>query len=437
MIAPLLDPMFLLAFADVGLQTAGLDGPAWFYWLGWLLVFLVVFPGIVAYIVLAERKLAGRFQDRIGPNRVGPFGLLQPIADAIKLVTKENLVPRSADAFVHLLAPVLLMVSSFLVLAVIPFGVRSTARDTIPFGVADAPDPASRWYPGLAAVDTASGLLYLIAAASLSVLGIFLAGWSSRNKFALIGSMRGVAQLVSYEIPQVLSLVPVILWTGSLSLVGIFNAQLDQGWFLFSPPGIAAFVLLLIASIAEVNRAPFDLPEAESEIIAGYHTEYSGMRFGLFFLAEYLAIFGISCVAVALFLGGGTLPGTTWPLGSIDSVILANVILIAIFGVKVALMIFLVFWIRATLPRMRVDRLMNFAWKVLIPLCLVNILVAAAWLELGVRRDRPLFGWLVTLPVLIVAIAGFVRLSRSGGPAPVLGKTTLAQPTPTPSGSLR
>jgi NADH-quinone oxidoreductase subunit H len=161
------------------------------------------------------------------------------------------------------------------------------------------------------------------------------------------------------------------------------------------------------------------------------------MRFGLFFLAEYLAIFGISCVAVALFLGGGTLPGTTWPLGSIDSVILANVILIGLFGVKVALMIFLVFWIRATLPRMRVDRLMNFAWKVLIPLCLVNILVAAAWLELGVRRDRPLLGWLVTLPVLIVAVAGFARLSRSGGPAPVLGKTTLAQSTPTPSGSLR
>src|SRR5690606_35020794 len=212
-------------------------------------------------------------------------------------------VPGLADPIVHVIAPVLLIVSSFLVLAVIPFGVTGAQRMMVPFGVAEA-GREDRWYPGLAAVDTASGLLYLIAAASLSVLGIFLAGWASRNKFSLLGSMRGVAQLVSYEIPQVLSLVPVILWTGSLSLVGIFNAQLDQGWFLFSPPGIAGFILLTIASIAETNRAPFDLPEAESEIIAGYHTEYSGMRFGLFFLAEYLAIFGIACLGVAVFLGG-------------------------------------------------------------------------------------------------------------------------------------
>lgn len=427
----------LLAFVDVLPKRAELPGPPWLYWLGWLPVFAGIFPLIVAYIVLAERKIAGRFQDRIGPNRVGPFGLLQPIADAIKLVTKENIVPRAADAFVHVLAPVLLLISAFLVLAVIPFGVTGTSRDVIPFGVVDPEASAGRWYPGLAAINTASGLLYLVAAASLSVLGVFLAGWASRNKFALIGSMRGVAQLVSYEIPQVLSLVPVILWTGSLSLVGIFNVQLDQGWFLFSPPGLFAFVLLMIASVAETNRAPFDLPEAESEIIAGYHTEYSGMRFGLFFLAEYLAVFGISCLATAVFLGGGALPFTNWPLGSVDSVVLVNVVLIVGFAAKVACLIFLIFWVRATLPRMRVDRLMNFAWKVLIPLCLVNILAAALWLELAVRRDRPLLGWLIVLPLLVLALAIFVRLSRLGGPAPVVGRATRLRPSPSAPGPLR
>ncbi len=188
-----------------------------------------------------------------------------------------------------MLAPVVLIVSAFLVLAVMPFGI------------------------GMAPVNIPSGLLYLVAVSSLSSLGIFLAGWSSRNKYALLGSMRAVAQLVSYEVPQVLSTVPVVLWTGSLSLVAIFDKQLEYGWFLFSPPGLVAFAILLIANIAEVNRTPFDLPEAESEIIAGYHTEYSGMRFGLFFLAEYLSVFGVSCLGTILFLGGGSLPFTDFP----------------------------------------------------------------------------------------------------------------------------
>ena len=253
-------------------------------WAAWLLVgFFGVFPGIVAYMVWAERKVAARFQDRIGPNRVGPLGLLQPIADAIKLLTKESIVPGAADQWVHLLAPVLILVSAFLVLAVIPFGV------------------------GMAPVNLPSGMIYLVAVSSLSPLGIFLAGWSSRNKYSLLGAMRAVAQLVSYEIPQVLSTIPVVLWAGSLSLVTIFDKQLEYGWFVFSPPGLLAFALLLIASIAEVNRTPFDLPEAESEIIAGYHTEYSGMRFGLFFLAEYMSVFGVSCLGTALFLGGGSI----------------------------------------------------------------------------------------------------------------------------------
>src|SRR5262245_838907 len=274
-------------------------------WALWLLVgFFGVFPGIVAYMVWLERKVAARFQDRIGPNRVGPLGLLQPIADAIKLVTKEDLVPRDADQLVHLAAPVLVIVSAFLVMAVIPFAA------------------------GMAPVNLPSGMVYLIAVSSISPFGICLAGWSSRNKYSLLGSMRSVAQLVSYEVPQVLSTIPIVLWAGSLSLVTIFDKQVEFGWFIFSPPGLLAFVILLIASIAEVNRTPFDLPEAESEIIAGYHTEYSGMRFGLFFLAEYLSVFAVSCLATALFLGGGSpIPFVEFPMSMLnDNAILSYVV---------------------------------------------------------------------------------------------------------------
>ena len=315
---------------------------------------------------MARGKVAARFQDRIGPNRVGPLGLLQPIADAIKLITKEDIVPRNADQIVHLAAPVLVIVSAFLVMAVIPFAIN------------------------MAPVNLPSGMVYLIAVSSISPLGIFLAGWSSRNKYSLLGAMRSVAQLVSYEVPQVLSTVPIVLWTGSLSLVSVFDRQLEFGWWIFSPPGLLAFVILLIASIAEVNRTPFDLPEAESEIIAGYHTEYSGMRFGLFFLAEYLSVFAISCLATALFLGGGTpIPFAEFPANLLGettlSYILVDLILIPVFLAKVLGFIFLMFWIRVTLPRMRVDRLMNFAWKYLVPLAIVNIIAASVWFEIVVR----------------------------------------------------
>ena len=279
----------------------------------WLAVgFFGVFPGIVAYMVWLERKVAARFQDRIGPNRVGPLGLLQPIADAIKLITKEDLVPRDADRC----GP--------------PAG--AGARDRL--GVSgDRGDPVRDRH---GAGEPASGMVYLVAVSSMSPLGIFLAGWSSRNKYSLLGAMRSVAQLVSYEVPQVLSTVPIVLWAGSLSLVTIFDKQVEFGWFIFSPPGLLAFVILLIASIAEVNRTPFDLPEAESEIIAGYHTEYSGMRFGLFFLAEYLSVFAVSCLATALFLGGGTpIPFVEFPttfltrINTVSAYILVDMILLA------------------------------------------------------------------------------------------------------------
>ena len=388
-----------------------LDNAKLIQWLVWLAVgFFGVFPGIVAYMVWAERKVAARFQDRIGPNRVGPFGLLQPIADAIKLICKENIVPKAADQWVHLLAPVLILVSAFLVLAVIPFGV------------------------GMAPVNLPSGMVYLVAVSSLSPLGIFLAGWSSRNKYSLLGAMRAVAQLVSYEIPQVLSTVPVVLWAGSLSLVTIFDRQLEEGWFILSPPGLLAFVILLISSLAEVNRTPFDLPEAESEIIAGYHTEYSGMRFGLFFLAEYMSVFGVSCLGTVLFLGGGSIlpfpPFSEFPMSIHGtkpfSYLLVNTIMLSVFLVKVSLFVFVMFWVRATLPRMRVDRLMNFAWKFLVPLSIVNVLIAAVWYELVLRPGVPLFtvgflpngavnalvGWLVTGPFTLFAVWFVIWFNR-------------------------
>jgi NADH-quinone oxidoreductase subunit H len=385
-----------------------LDIWMWVRWALWLLVgFFGVFPGIVAYMVWLERKVAARFQDRIGPNRVGPLGLLQPIADAIKLITKEDLVPRNADQLVHLAAPVIVIVSAFLVLAVMPFAIN------------------------MAPVNLPSGVVYLIAVSSLSPLGIFLAGWSSRNKYSLLGAMRSVAQLVSYEIPQVLSTVPIVLWAGSLSLVTIFDKQRDFGWWIFSPPGLLAFIILLIASIAEVNRTPFDLPEAESEIIAGYHTEYSGMRFGLFFLAEYLSVFAISCLATALFLGGGTpIPFVEFPMNFLGdttfSYVLVDLILIPVFMGKVLFFIFLMFWIRVTLPRMRVDRLMNFAWKYLVPLSIVNILAAGVWYEYVIRPGSLflrnwIWGTVWTSLILIPAIWLVFWLNRRTSASAPLG----------------
>ena len=390
-------------------QSPEIDEPHILRWaLIIAVVFFGIFPGIVAYMVWAERKVAGRFQDRIGPNRVGPFGLLQPIADAIKLITKEDIVPLAADRWVHLLAPVLILVSAFLTLPVIPFGV------------------------GLAAVNPPSGLIYLIAVSSISALGVFLAGWSSRNKYSLLGAMRAVAQLVSYEVPQVLATVPVVLWAGSLSLVTIFDKQVEYGWFIFSPPGFLAFVTLTIANIAEVNRTPFDLPEAESEIIAGYHTEYSGMRFGLFFLAEYLSVFAVSCLGTAIFLGGGTLP---WPLTgepvhtfgggqTLAAMLFLNLPMIGIFMAKVSLYIFLMFWVRATLPRLRVDQLMSFAWKCLVPLSIVNVFIAAVWHEVVIRPARPnyLLGGGVTTPLVIGSVAAVFAIFRASAKSGEAGR---------------
>ena len=312
---------------------------------------MAVFGLCFAVTTIVERKALGRFQNRYGPNRVGPFGLLQPIADAIKMLIKEDIVPFSADKLVHFLAPIVLCVPVWLTFSVLPFG------------------------KGMSAIDLDAGLLFFFALGASSELAVFMAGWASRNKYAIVGAMRAIAQMISYEIPLVLSTVAVVMVVGSLSLNEIVNAQATYlwnvlpAWHVFTPWGFAAFVFFMIAACAETNRAPFDLPEAESEIIAGYLTEYSGFKYALFFLGEYLGLFAISGLAVTLFLGGWTPPLKF--LAFIPSWIW--------FFVKFAALIAFFIWVRATVPRLRMDQLMKLCWKFLVPLTLINLLVVALW----------------------------------------------------------
>jgi NADH-quinone oxidoreductase subunit H len=306
---------------------------------------LLFAPLVMMYMTWIERKFVARLQDRIGPNRVGPFGLLQPIADMIKFFIKEDIVPTSADHVLHLLAPIVVVIPVVLAFAVIPWGKQ------------------------MAAVELNVGILYLIALGSIGTIGIFAAGFGSNNKFALVGAMRAIAQIISYEIPQVLAISVVVLLVGSLSLVKIVEAQrglFGLAWFVFFVPvGPLAFIVYFISATAEVNRVPFDLPEAESELVAGYHTEYSGMKFGLFYLAEFLNTFIISLIGATLFLGGWQGPGVEqFPLLGVFY-----------FAIKVIVLVILQPWLRGTLPRIRVDQLMNFAWKVLVPLSLALILL--------------------------------------------------------------
>jgi NADH-quinone oxidoreductase subunit H len=306
---------------------------------------LIFAPVVMMYMTWIERKVVARLQDRIGPNRVGPFGLLQPIADMIKFFVKEDIIPSSADHLLHLLAPIIVVIPVVLAFAVIP------------------------WGKDMAAVDLNVGILYLIALGSIGTIGIFAAGFGSNNKFALVGAMRAIAQIISYEIPQVLAISVVVLLVGSLSLNKIVQAQgglFGLGWFVFFVPvGPLAFIVYFISATAEVNRVPFDLPEAESELVAGYHTEYSGMKFGLFYLAEFLNTFIISLIGATLFLGGWQGPGVEqFPL-----------IGVLYFAIKVIVLVVVQPWMRGTLPRIRVDQLMNFAWKILVPVSLALILL--------------------------------------------------------------
>ncbi len=307
----------------------------------------VILGGVLtafAYVTLLERRLLARFQLRVGPNRVGPFGLLQPLADGIKLIFKENFVPAGADRVVYLVAPLITVVAALAVYAVIPIGppVRLLGREVT-----------------LYIADVNVAILLVLGASSVGVYGIILGGWASDNKYALLGALRSSAQVISYELTLGLAVLGVVLVANSLSLVDIVRAQ-SHVWFIVTQP--AAFVLFLIAGFAETNRAPFDLPEAEQELIAGYQTEYGGMKFAMFYLGEYVGVITMGALTATLFLGGWqgpVLPPVVW------------------FLLKVFAVVFVFVWVRATLPRLRYDQLMGLGWKLLIPVGLANLAVTA------------------------------------------------------------
>jgi NADH-quinone oxidoreductase subunit H len=340
-----------------------------------------VFPALFAVTTIFERKGLARIQNRFGPNRVGPFGVLQPLADAVKSLTKEDIVPNSSNAFVHFLAPVGLVVAVFMGFAVLPVG------------------------RNMVLVDMDSGLLFFFAMGASTEVSIFMAGWSSRNKYSLLGAMRAVAQMISYEVVLLLSSVAVVMMSGSLSLTKIVEAQnhytgIFPNWYIFTPWGLAAFIMYAIAAMAETNRSPFDLPEGESELVAGYFTEYSGFKFALFFLGEYLAMLSISGLGATLFLGGWSAPLSV--LEFIPSWIW--------FFSKVVLSIFVFIWIRGTLPRLRQDQLMNFAWKFVLPFTLIDLFVTAVWRFMG----EGLLRWIVCSVILLAAyiIMGRIGMTR-------------------------
>jgi NADH-quinone oxidoreductase subunit H len=330
---------------------------------------ILVFALLFAIVTVLERKGLGRIQNRLGPNRVGIpltnirlFGFGQFIADGIKAVIKEDIVPRTADKVVHFLAPMALVVPVVLAYAVLPIG------------------------RNMVAIDLDAGVLFFFAAGAATELSVFMAGWASRNKYSLLGAMRAIAQMVSYEVPLILSAVTVIMMVGSLSTVKIVEAQAGYSgvlpqWHVLTPWGLAGFILFMIAAAAESNRSPFDLPEGESEIIAGYYLEYSGFKFALFFLGEYLGMFAVSGLAITLFLGGWTAPLSF--LAWIPSYVW--------FFTKLLALIFMFIWVRGTLPRLRMDQLMNFAWKFMLPMALVNVVAAGLWHFMSPGMPR----WLV------------------------------------------
>jgi len=325
-------------------------------------VFVVVLL-VVAYTVLAERRVLGLIQGRLGPNRVGYGGILQPFADLLKFILKEDIVPDKSTRFIYFLAPVIATMAALMTMIVYPFGPDTT----IPFINKTIPLVVARF-------DVA--LLYVLGITSIGVYGIALAGWSSNNKYSLMGGLRSSAQMISYELALGLSLIGVILVSGTLDLGQIVDQQsrwYGTGWYvLFQPLG---FILYLIAAIAETNRVPFDLPEAETELVAGFHTEYSAMKFALFFLAEYINMFTVSMLATTLFFGGWNVPFAEALLGK-GSILYGLVSAIG-FLVKIFLFLFLYIWLRATLPRFRFDQLMSFGWKFLLPAAILNIFLTA------------------------------------------------------------
>lgn len=322
---------------------------------------LIFAPATMLFLTWAERKVVGRMQKRYGPNRVGKFGVLQPFADGIKMFIKEDIIPKAVDPLLHTLAPMMVVVPAVLMFAFLPFG-----KDML-------------------LVDLHVGLLFIMAVSSFETIAILMAGWSSNNTYALLSSLRAAAQVVSYEIPLGFSLVAVIMMSGTMSVAGIVQAQ-ESMWYILTPWGFLGFMIFFISGVAEVNRSPFDVPEAESELIAGFHTEYSGMKFGLFYMAEFLGAFSIAAFSVTFFFGGWLAPHAS--LSFIPSWMW--------FIMKSYVFVFVIFWFRGTLPRFRVDLLLNFAWKYLLPMSLLNIVIATFWHYLplsGVAKGA--VGWLV------------------------------------------
>ncbi len=348
---------------------------------------LGVFLTLFALMSVLERKILGRMQNRYGPNRVGPFGLLQPVADGIKMLIKEDIVPARADKVVHFFAPILVAAAAILALGVIPYG-----RNMTPF-VIDG------------------GILFFFAVGSTTELAVFMAGWGSNNKFSMLGAMRAIAQMISYELPLIITVLPVVMVVGSLNPDKIVLAQkyyhfgFLPHWFVLTPWGATAFILFFVSGLVESNRTPFDVPEGESEIVAGHMTEYSGFKYATFFMAEYLGMFAVSGLAVTLFLGGWHAP-LPW---------LAFVPSYVWFFAKLSVLLFVFIWIRGTLPRIRVDQMMNFAWKFMLPMAFTCLVSAAVWYYNG----RRLAGWLWSFAVIVavyVALSLFLDTRKKFAP---------------------
>ncbi len=348
-----------MAITNLGINNAGRlqtlppdwPGGFWWHWLLFTAIIIVCVLILVMAVIYIERRGMGRMQSRLGPNRTGPFGVLQPVADAVKVLLKEDIIPANADKLVHWLAPVIAFAPALMIFAVIPFG------------------------DGWQLADLNIGILYIVAISSVSTVGVFMAGWGSSNKYSLLGAMRNVAAVVSYEIPMVLAILGVVLIAGSLSMNQIVLAQ-NVPFILLQPLG---FLLFFIASCAEINRSPFDLMEADSEIVAGFHTEYSGMKFAMFYLVEYAEAVAISAIITTLFLSGWRgplLPPWLW------------------FLIKVIIVFSTMVWTRTTLPRVRIDQLMALAWKFLLPLALINLIITAI----------QILAWPTAMPWVIVLV---------------------------------
>jgi NADH-quinone oxidoreductase subunit H len=373
----------------------------WTLWLEWFiksLILIFALLGGFAYLTWYERRALARIQTRVGPNRAGPFGLLQPIADALKLVFKEELTPAKAFKPVFFIAPILTVVPSIIIAAVIPWG-----RSINLFGREIT----------LYLADINVGILYFMSIAAISVYGIVLAGWSSNSKYAMLGGLRSTAQMISYELSLGISLVPVILLANSMRMIDIVEAQkvveLQIGnftfpfpmWFIFIQP--VGALIFWIATLAEVNRAPFDMPEAEQELTAGYHSEYSGMKFALFFMAEYQKMIIVCAVLAVFFFGGYLGPG-------IDRFPLLGPVYMF---VKIVLLLFGMIWVRATWPRIRYDRLMSFGWKVLVPLSLAIVFITATGILLADEFNNPMYLWTIPIASIIVGLIPVVTIYRA------------------------